>query len=446
MKKHFFMKKTKILLAFLVASVAFSCQQETQKSPAVPSPNSWAALKKQAQNTGKPEWREMLLYVANLHEKSTHEPVWPFDHEWEEIGPGYVYGPAFGHWDIVHQSLDVLPAYPEHALKQMLNNVKNQEPHGLLPGSFWMPGAEWATATDSASWSSHQQGHPPFWVVAVDHYIGQTGNDSVLNHFYTPLVRQIAWFENSRKAENEGFFYNDILSKRWESGVDEGVRFDETQYGKWACIDATSHVYLLYKTAARWAEKLSFDARLFRQREKELQKFIQNKLYDQQSGLFYDIWAMRDSSLRTLAFETFFPLVVGAATNEQANRLIDEYLLDTAYFNTPHPIATVAQCAPKFELRMWRGPAWNSMTYWVAQGCINYGRNDAAKILLEKALDQSARQFERTGTIWEFYHPLGGKPEDLQRKPHTEKNEPCREYLGHNPLIEMARLYDQVKQ
>ena len=57
-------------------------------------------------------------------------------------------------------------------------------------------------------------------------------------------------------------------------------------------------------------------------------------------------------------------------------------------------------------------------------------------------LDASAAQFERTGTIWEFYDPHGGHPEALQRKPHTPFNAPCRDYLGHNPLIAMARLYD----
>jgi len=26
-----------------------------------------------------------------------------------------------------------------------------------------------------------------------------------------------------RKAESEGFFYNDILIKKWESGIDQGI-------------------------------------------------------------------------------------------------------------------------------------------------------------------------------------------------------------------------------
>ena len=62
--------------------------------------------------------------------------------------------------------------------------------------------------------------------------------------------------------------------------------------------------------------------------------------------------------------------------------------------------------------------------------------------IVERALDASATQFERTGTIWEFYHPHGGDPLDVQRKPHTQYNTPCPDYLGHNPLIAMARIYD----
>jgi hypothetical protein len=60
------------------------------------------------------------------------------------------------------------------------------------------------------------------------------------------------------------------------------------------------------------------------------------------------------------------------------------------------------------------------------------------------ALDDSARQFERTGKIWEFYHPMGGKPEDCLRKLGTNQPGPCAEYLGHNPLIAMAQLYVDI--
>ena len=134
-------------------------------------------------------------------------------------------------------------------------------------------------------------------------------------------------------------------------------------------------------------------------------------------------------------------MVVGAATPEQANRVIDEHLLNPDRFFTTHPICTVAWTDPGFELRMWRGPTWNSMTYWAARGCLRYDRQDAALRLLERALDASCSVYERTGTIWEFYHPHGGDPLELARKPHTQYNTPCPRIPGsqsadrHDPVV-----------
>ncbi|HLP74645.1 MAG TPA: trehalase family glycosidase [Bacteroidales bacterium] len=404
---------------------------------------SWDDLMKTASSAGKKEWQPMLKYVADLHRTSTHPAAWPFDYEWEEIGPGYHLSQAFGHWDIIHQTLDVMQSYPQHALYQLLNDIKNQEPNGLIPGSIWLPGGP--AAREEATWSKADEGHPPVWVVAVQDYIDMTGDKSHLNDFFSALIRQITWFENSRKAEGEGFYYNDILLKRWESGVDEGIRFDKTDMGKWACIDATSHVYQLYHYAVLWAGELGIDQSFYKRREADLLKFIRNDLYVAGENMFYDIWSVRDKGLRNISFENLWPLITGAATDEQAGKLIDLFVLNPDVFFTQHPVSTVGRKDPKFELRMWRGPAWNSMTYWVARGCLRYGRKDAAKILLEKALDDSAKQFETTGTIWEFYNPDGGDQALVKRKPQTKQNTPCRDYLGHNPLIAMAIMYDRIK-
>jgi hypothetical protein len=135
-----------------------------------------------------------------------------------------------------------------------------------------------------------------------------------------------------------------------------------------------------------------------------------------------------------------WPVVVGAATPAQAQRVIEEHLLNPREFFTPHPIATVALSDPKFELRMWRGPAWNCMTYWAARACGRYGRNVAARQLLERALDATAAEFARSGTLWEFYHPNLGEPAQLLRKPPAQKV-PNRDYVGHNPLFAMAELW-----
>ncbi len=75
-----------------------------------------------------------------------------------------------------------------------------------------------------------------------------------------------------------------------------------------------------------------------------------------------------------------------------------------------------------------------------ARGCLRYGDADAAHRLIEQALDATATQFDRTGAIWEFYHPQLGDQATLVRKPAARKD-PCRDYVGHNPLFAMTDLW-----
>lgn len=88
---------------------------------------------------------------------------------------------------------------------------------------------------------------------------------------------------------------------------------------------------------------------------------------------FYNIWLVNDVSKRHTTFEGMWPMVVSAATVKQANRFIDENLLNSNKFFSPRPITTVSMEEPFFELRMWRGSVWNCMTMWASRGCIQYG-------------------------------------------------------------------------
>ncbi|MAX26786.1 MAG: glycoside hydrolase [Phycisphaeraceae bacterium] len=393
------------------------------------------ALCDEAATLGSPRWRPMLGYVARLHERCIHPPCQWLSHPWEEIGPGYCYGPAFGHWDLIHAVLDVTPSEPEHARIQLLNYFANQLDNGMIPGSLWLNGSP-------RVWDPNA-GHPPVWVVAVDQVAPHT-DIAFLQQSYVVLQQQIRWFEKHRQAVDGGFFYQDVVDKTWESGIDDGVRFINLPGEPMSCVDATSHMYLLYETSARWATELGHDAASHQQQAERLRDLIQNLMFSKQTGFFHDSWSVSDSRNRCLSHEGIWPIVVGAATNEQAMSVIHDHLLNPKRFFAKHPITSLAMSDARFEMRMWRGPAWNSITYWAALACQRYQQFQAAAQLLEAALDQTSLQFDLTQTIWEFYHPHGQSPQTLERKPASPYNAPCSDYLGHNPMLAMARLFDEL--
>lgn len=384
---------------------------------------------------GKAEWRPLLSYTADLHRRCMRTRVNPFPYDWEEIGTGYCYAPSFGHWDIIHQVLDMLKYDHEHSLRQIENYLALQRDDGMLPGCVTMRDG----LIDMHGW---RVTHPPVWIYAVDDMATIYGTD-ILSHFYPHLVKQIQWFVSERRA-GDGYFYTDILNHTWESGVDEGIRFDTVATGALPCVDATAHVFGLLDAAARWSRIVGMhnESAVYKREATAVRDFMRSKLFDEETGFFHDYWAIGNRSERRFALEGMWPMVVGAASDEQAQRVIDENLLNPERFFTRHPLASVGKNDDRFELRMWRGPTWNSMTYWAARGAVRYGRGDAACSLLERALDSTTMQFERTGTIWEFYHPHGGMQMDVIRKPKTPYNLPCSDYLGHNPLIAMAMMWD----
>ena len=201
----------------------------------------------------------------------------------------------------------------------------------------------------------------------------------------------------------------------------------------------------MYEHAAAWAKILGQDPSDFSQRAARLKHFIQTGLWDESNGFFYDHWTVKEQD-RVESYVGIWPVIVGAATEAQAKSVVEKHILNPARFFTAHPISTIGVKDPKFQLLTFHGPAWNSMTYLTALGCQRYGYPDAARQLVERALDDTAAQFQRTGKIWEFYHPFGGKPEDMKREVKPPYLMPYRDYMGHNPLLAMAGLYDRLKQ
>ena len=388
------------------------------------------------EEAGKPEfklWRGVLRHLAMMHEGAMYEnPASPAPYPLETLGAGYYFNPAFGHWDLTYTLLDSCPVMPEHTLRQLENMISFQQEDGFMPGAVFFRGEP-----PVPTWYST---FPPVWPLAADEYTRCAKDDRAVQLCYQPLLKQIKWFEENRRAKGCGFFFKDMIEpQNWESGVDESVRCEMVQErGKFPDIDATALVRLLYDAAARWSKMLGRDDSLFIRKRDELDQVIRNRFFCDETGFFHDAYLL-DRGIKYRALTGIWALTCGAATEEQANRVIDGSLLNPDCFFTEHPLPFIAVNEPYFELKMWRGGAWNSFTWMAVLGCLRYGRRDAALKIAERVLHWANVQYLRTGAVWEFYHPFGKSPLEMRRK-HAPWLLPCREYLGHNPLFCFARL------
>jgi glycogen debranching enzyme len=378
-------------------------------------------------------WKTMLVACADLQDRSIHAPNGPLQLPWVEIGLGYHFsgfssGVAFGHWDLVHIAMDALPYDPRHARNQLINYF------GLLNAAGMMPGTIISTAREPLEMAlpiDPVVSHPPLWQEFVHDYYQLTGDADFVRHAFDFGQRNLAWWERERSAPEGGFFYMDVVKRWWESGVDAGVRWDEVDGRPHACIDATCHLQSVYRRMAEWATILGEDATPYAGRAQELHAFINAELWDAASQFFYDIEMVRGHKGRIKTYEGLWPLILGSADADKWPALV-AHLMNPREFNTYHPVATVALDEPTYSNNCWRGPAWNSISFWVIRGCRLAGYRDEAAVLARKVLDATAVRYAQHGAIFEFYHSSGESMEGMSRK--TEDRGPCRDYLGHNPL------------
>jgi hypothetical protein len=146
---------------------------------------------------GKPEWRAMLAYVAELHVRSVHPAAHHWPHPWEEIGPGYCYGHAFGHWDIVHQAIDQLATYPENAANQLRNLLGGQQDDGFLPGAIYFNCARWFEATGTIWEFYDAEGGDPREVFRKPHTPFNRPSPDYLGH--NPLLAMARLWEECQE-------------------------------------------------------------------------------------------------------------------------------------------------------------------------------------------------------------------------------------------------------
>lgn len=70
---------------------------------------------------------------------------------------------------------------------------------------------------------------------------------------------------------------------------DDSIRYLDVPQTHAACVDVTSHVYMLYKFACQWGNSLNYDSKQFIKKVATLKDFIRNNLFCEETGFFYNI-------------------------------------------------------------------------------------------------------------------------------------------------------------
>lgn len=163
------------------------------------------------------------------------------------------------------------------------------------------------------------------------------------------------------------------------------------------------------------AEELGYtnDVEKYTKEAKYLRDYINENMYDEETGFYYDVQTNEDGSVKKLLVnrgkgtEGWIPLWAKAATSRQAAKVV-ENMLDENKFNTFVPFPTASKDNDKYDpSRYWRGPVWLDQALYAVEALQNYGYNEEAKDVAYKLFDH-AKGLLDDGPIHENYNPETG--------------------------------------
>ena len=260
----------------------------------------------------------------------------------------------------------------------------------------------------------------------------RSGNDVAwLKEKFPVLKKFLLWYRNNCFHEETGLYY-------WLNDFAIGVDNDPCVF--YRPNRSTASIFLnclMYGELVAMTELCNLsgddDAAKYAAEGERLKQSIQNECWDERDGFYYsadillnrvdpDEWLHRGGPrhwkslpMRIGVWAGFLTLYYGIATEEQAERMVKEHLLNDGEFNAPYGVRSLS----KAESRMyaiknsgnpscWIGPVWINANYMTCEGLIRYGFTRDAKTLAEKTVALLGKDVERSGEFHEYYDPDTG--------------------------------------
>jgi len=262
----------------------------------------------------------------------------------------------------------------------------------------------------------------------------ENGNAEWLRDKFANLQYFVGAYKNryQHKATELYFWQNDVMI---------GVDNDPCTYFRPDRSSASIYLNcLMYKelnAMVYLAEKLNFGeiAQQYKTDAENLKLAIQKNCWDERDGFFYSVdlnlkpintdkWAYHGGAPRDWdcliqrigVWSGFLAMWADIATPEQAKRMVEEHYKNTKTFNAPYGVRTLSKLEKMYNLKAsgnpssWLGPIWGISNYMTWRGLVKYGFKNEAKELASKTIIMFGKDFEKSGTLHEYYQPENGEP------------------------------------
>ena len=328
--------------------------------------------------------------------------------------PSYAvwYFNGFWAWDSWKHAVALATFAPEIAKDQIRVMFDWQDEAGMVPDVIYADSTE----------NNNRDTKPPLAAWAVWSVYMADGDVEYLEEMYPLLVKYHQWWYQNRDVNDNGLCEygstdGTIIAARWESGMDNAIRFDRTEMVKsgptaWSMdqesVDLNAFLFAEKKYLSMIAAKLDMDSDVWLSEAIGVQKIVQEKMYNSETGYFHDIRLADGSSVLPFGPEGWIPLWAQLASVQQAETVL-AVMRDTTRFATFVPFPTVSINAQGFSRGYWRGTVWLDQVYFAISAFNNYGFTVEAEAFTRQLFNNAQGLMGISDPIRENYWPLDGE-------------------------------------
>jgi glycogen debranching enzyme len=283
---------------------------------------------------------------------------------------------------------------------------------------------------------------PPLLATVIERMHSRTPMPDFVSEVFPALLHWHRWLHTARDADGSGLV---CIIHPWESGTDDSPRWlhlfesiqpealPEFQRGDTKYVAATERpnradyerfIYLidvfrkqryipkeLLAHSPFVVQDILFNAILYRANEdlrklaaglgqpteeidgwlNRMQLSYNEQFWDEGDGIYYDYDIRSGKPIPVNTASTFMPLFAGLPSQIQAQRLVEEQLLNPVKYaphgEVQHWVTTTAKTELAWEpRRYWRGPAWIIMNWFIMEGLQRYAHDELAETIRQDTL------------------------------------------------------------
>jgi Mannosylglycerate hydrolase MGH1-like glycoside hydrolase domain len=367
---------------------------------------------------------QTVLGWDTIYDPENHRVISPVSRVWSVGWGGYV----LFDWDTFFAATMASIGDRDLAYANAIETLRSETRQGFVPNY-----------ARSGDWKSSDRSEPPVGAITVlglYQHFHDKADRWFLEETFAPLLSWNRWWAANRDIDGYLTWGSDgdnappnlddaakgtrggaIL----ESGLDNSPMYDDVVYNEashklqFADVGLMSLYIADCDALATIADTLGETAasQELRQRAERYRSKLAT-LWNPEAGIFLNKDLATGKFSPRLSPTNFYPLLAKAATPQQAERMINDHLLNPKEFWGDWVIPSIARNDPAFnDQQYWRGRIWGPMNYLVYLGLQKYDNPKVTADFAQKSYDLFLQEWNKNGHVHENYNAMTGVGDDV---------------------------------